>query len=352
MRLITVFFVLLLSGCAATKFTEGTQSVSQLELRHGSTSGHYLLIDSNNQVVSSAEANSSVLIFSLSRDDRLDNCVAVVDSKSKPATDTPFIFISLHSVYQELVAERGSLAAGIGEAHNRSMALRQQSQSVRAELAANRAYSNQSCVLPAMAPVPPPPALKCNNPDECRQEGAAICYTHFIGTQGCGIALDRLGIPGILSSPGCSMLAASLAHEKYDLGDAFFAMVVGAVDDKASEMMKSKDVGDQVVGAAVKGIILATEIGEAQSCTENFVKTEYGVPVDEWQSSVNRIRAEPGQLQSACQSDVARLSSLATAIQQADAAAIERERQLVGLDGRIRLLEAARKPLEYCTARR
>jgi hypothetical protein len=191
MRSATVFFVLLLSGCAATKFTEGTQSVSQLELRHGSSSGHYLLIDTNRQVISSAEANSSGLNFNLPRNYRLDNCVAVVDSKFKPATDTPFIFISSHSVYQELVEERASLSSGIGENRNRSMSLRQQSQSIQTELASNRAYSNQSCLLPATAPVPPPPALKCNSPGECNQEGAAICYTHFIGTQGCGVAFSR-----------------------------------------------------------------------------------------------------------------------------------------------------------------
>lgn len=178
--------------------------MSQLELRHGSTSGHYLLIDTNHQIISRAEANSSGLKFNLPGNYRLDDCVAVVDSKFKAATDSPFIFISLHSVYQELVEERASLSSSIGESRNRSMSLRQQVQSMQSGLASNRAYSNQGCLLPATAPVPPPPALKCNSPGECSQEGAAICYTRFIGTQGCSVAFSHLGVPGILNSPGCS----------------------------------------------------------------------------------------------------------------------------------------------------
>src|SRR5882757_5807224 len=188
MRVATVFFVLLLSGCAATKFTDGTQSVSQLELRHGSTRGRYLLIDTNHQVIATADANSSGMTFNLPKNYRLDNCVAVVDSKFKPETYTPFIFISLHSVYQALVEERGTMSSGVAAARNRSLSARQESQSVRAGLASNRAYSNESCVLPASAPVPAPPALKCSSESECRQEGAGICYTRFIGTQGCSIA--------------------------------------------------------------------------------------------------------------------------------------------------------------------
>ena len=153
--------------------------------------------------------------------------------------------------------------------------------------------------LPKQRRLPPEPYTKCNSYGECLEEGGAICYSRFIGVEGCGLALRELNVSGMLASPGCAAAAANIAGEKYDMDDAFVDLLHGVADDVGTNLVKSESWFDNVLGVVVLGLNYGAKLDNARQCTDNFVERNYG-PRRRWLSTVNEIRAEPDKTKSQC----------------------------------------------------
>ena len=125
-------------------------------------------------------------------------------------------------------------------------------ESTKNKLNRNRAFSDRSCHLPKEKLWPREPYTKCDSHNECLEEGGAICYSRFIGLEGCALALKELKVSGMLSSPGCAAAAAEIAGEKYDMDDAFVDFLHGVADDVGGELMKSDSFLDNLLDDGVK----------------------------------------------------------------------------------------------------
>ncbi len=215
-----MLLTLLLTSCATT-LSSGTQSISSVELNVSrSDNKSYYLVDRSRRRVASGVARSGKLVFELPRQANrfVDECVAIVEHTGKPALDDKrYLFLSSRSAYQNNSKEREQLVAAQNEEQRQERMANDQLKAAHARLRSNRAYVNAICTRPVQAAIPARPHIRCATYEECLQDGAAICFSRYLGVKGCGMALSEFKIPGFLSSPSCAAIAAKLLGEKYEL---------------------------------------------------------------------------------------------------------------------------------------
>jgi len=347
LRAIRLVAALVLGGCATTVDT-GSQSVNdvQLQISNG-PDGVYSMVDVQNRVVSRATKLSGRLVFALPSGTYLESCVRVFDPKQKPIFADRWVSLTVRTAYQGLYAERQKLSAVSLEDDKRQQAVTNQYRQASARLAANRAFSANQCVRPTQLAIPPAPRVKCTDHAACQQEAAAICFSRYLGNKGCAKAFDALKMPGLLSSPACSAMAAQLAREKYDLSDAFVDAILGALDDSGRQLRQSSDKGDVAIGRVIGLFNEAYQLNEAWTCTKGLVEREYG-PYERWQREASRIGEEPQTLMRSCQQDVQLVVDLgpqATAAQSRSQASAARVRST---EAAISALLQERRPLDWC----
>lgn len=338
---------LILVGCATTVDT-GSQSVNdvQLQISNG-PDGVYRMVDLRNRLVASASKQSGRLVFNLPNGVYLESCVRVFDPKQTPLFADRWLSLTARTAHQNLYAERQKLSLASLEDDKLQRTLTDQYKQARARLASNRAFTANQCVRPAQLAIPSAPKVKCTDRAACQQEAAAICFSRYLGNKGCAKAFDALKMPGLLSSPACSAMAAQLAREKYDLSDAFVDAILGALDDSGRQLRQSSDKGDVALGVVIGLFGEAYQVNEAWTCTNGLVEREYG-PYERWRREASRIVEEPQTLMRSCQQDVqlaVDLGPQVTAAQGKARASAERVRSIeVGMSA----LTQERKSLDWC----
>ena len=293
-----LILIVFLSGCAVKPVTSIQSKDSLVISLSSSDKDRYRLVDQRGKTVTTASGKSAKLSFRVPDNANLNQCFAVVDGKGKRLSDDRYKF-SLINEYRAVArytrtldAEREAYLKKLDQDKNRL-------DNTIAQLDRNRAFSDRRCHLPKQRRLPPEPYTKCNSYGECLEEGGAICYSRFIGVEGCGLALRELNVSGMLASPGCAAAAANIAGEKYGMDDAFVDLLHGVADDVGTNLVKSDSWFDNVLGVVVLGLNYGVKLDNARQCTDNFVERNYG-PRRRWLSTVNEIRAEPDKTKSQC----------------------------------------------------
>lgn len=344
--------VFLLSGCATSGGRSyariaGTATVNTLEIEAPrSSSNTYYLFDGSQQTVARAVSANGQIRFLLPQNRYVGECVAVFDDRGRALwDDRRKIRLAARSEHQEAWRQKQAIRTDSEAAAATERRTRQQREAAEGRLRANPAHSVGTCRRLSPQPVPPRPTVRCASYDECLQDGAAICYTRYFGSKGCGMALDEFEIPGLLSSPGCAAAAAELAGDKYELGDAFVDALHGMIGDTGKKMMRSDDFLSQLLGLAVTLGNEYAQLEQAKTCANRFAERQF-TPLRTWAAQVEQRRAEPERLLADCQRDVAELRRVgqpAAAPSAADTAA-----RLRALDSRIAQLERERHPISWC----
>ena len=296
---------ILISGCAVKPIsTNHSFSNLQIQLSKNDKSD-YLLIDSENNVVSKANGNNGVLDFSIPIDANTSQCFYILNKKKEEPIfkDTPYFWLPLSDQYKILYYKKKNLEVEENEIIRKINNYQRSYEDELVRLKKNRAFSNDRCVLPSMKTFPDEPYTICKDEVECYEEGAAICYSRFFGTEGCGIALHEYNMPGLLSSPLCSAIAADLAGEKYNMDDAIVDFLHGLADDYSDSLLKSESIWENLWGLVVKGTNYYVKFEKSELCTNSFVEYHYG-PRRIWLEEVQRIMEEPQQTKSKCVSTV------------------------------------------------
>jgi len=125
---------------------------------------------------------------------------------------------------------------------------------------------------------------------------------------------------------------------------------VGAIDDQASELLKSNRIEDTVMGGLMKLAIAVKEVSDAQTCVGDFAKVQYDEPMQKWESEVDRIRAEPVDLENSCQRDAQHLAEVVPSIQAAESNAASQEARVKALDAKMLQFASSRLPITWCVA--
>lgn len=288
------------SGCAVTPGTP-IQSTNKLVIPlSGSDSKVYRLVDRTGAVVSRSLGNRNKLDFLIKENLNLNQCFRILNEKGKNIYEgnSAFALPRLLEYRQSATIVEEIIAARNEEVRGQDGAKFLYSQT-RDLLENNRAFKDRRCYLPAERKLPPRPWTKCTSRSQCLEEGGAICYSRFLGTEGCAIALRQLNVAGMLSSPGCAAAAANLAGEKYDMDDAFVDFLHGAVDDVGTGMMEGESLLGNFLGLVLVGGNYVVKVEKAEQCTSRFVQKHYG-PLSRWHGAVQNIQAEPKRTLDAC----------------------------------------------------
>lgn len=348
LRLLLLLPSALLAACAAP-VKQGTYTYNTLELEFPRNDpGPYSLSNTGGGFIANSTAGYGKLSFTLPVDRPIAACVMVTDRAGRTVLENrTAIHLPMRLEYQDLLRRRQSLLLEQKSAFSNAESIRSQRDAENAKLQSNRAYSAGKCLQPAPLPLPPKPIAKCGSQRECLQDGAAICFSRYLGTKGCGIAMSEFKIPGLLSSPGCAAAAAKLAGEKYDLGNAFVDALHGLAEDTARDLMKSRNAGDVILGAVIGGTTQAIQLMEAKTCTDKFVVRHFA-PLRQWTARVEQIKAESGQLWAACQSQLQAMPALEQRLVAARARGREIEQQVVATNATLARLERERRSIEWC----
>jgi hypothetical protein len=218
---------------------------------------------------------------------------------------------------------------------------------VRSSLSGNRAWASASCSVPYQRQYPPKPATRCDSRDECLQEAGAMCFTRFLGAEGCGLAASELRVSGILASPACGAIAAQLAEQEYGLGEAFVDAIHGAVDDWARGKVEQGGFWNTLVGVVGYGANKYVQLQEANACASQIFQREYA-PLERWLNEVGHIQSEPQRLYQSCSSDHATLQAQSSLLSSAVANQNQLGNNVVLLDKQLTQLEGKREPLSFC----
>ena len=291
--------VAFISGCSVSPVTSIQTSSNLIVSLSGTTKNKYTLIDANNKIISEDYGDDGELNFDIPRTADTEACFHIVGSKGENLGGRSYGLPLINEFrkvekYKSLIEERYNYKL------RQYSELNKKFQDIKISLEGHSAFSNRRCHLPAQRPLPPMPRTRCGTYGECLEEGAAICYSRFIGTEGCSMALKELNVAGVLSSPGCAALAADLAGEKYGMEDAFVDALHGIVDDIGGGLLKSDSLADNVLGLLVLGANYGVKLDKARACTNNFVQHFYG-PKMVWYQRVREIRLEPEAIKSNCE---------------------------------------------------
>ena len=295
-----VLVCIMLSGCSIKPVsTLHTYKDLQVKLSQADKSW-YRLVDEKRRLVSKSTGVNGVLNFGISGRTDVSQCFYVINKKGENIFGgTSRISLSLIAEYRKINAEKQALERKRDRNERADKRYRSKYKSDWKSLRANRAFKNKTCHTPAQGPIPRKPVTKCATEKQCREEGGAICFSQFLGSEGCGIALKKLKIPGLLSSPGCAAAAAELANQKYNMDDALVDLLHGVVDDVADSLIESNSGWDQFWGVVAKGLSYGVKLNKAQECTNAFVNRYYG-PKHRWLNEVKRIQNEPRLTKNRC----------------------------------------------------
>lgn len=295
--MLVVTFVVL-SGCVV-KPIKSIQTNERLVISLSSSDkDEYKLINQYGRVIARDSGEDKELSFRIPYSANLNQCYSISNSKGKHLSDNLYR-LSLVNEYRTIDKYKNNLEKHLKNLSDNNKLYNRYFESTKNKLNRNRAFSNRSCHVPKERPWPRKPYTKCNSDTECLEEGGAICYSRFMGLEGCSLALKELNVAGMLSSPGCAAAAAEIAGEKYDMDDAFVDFLHGVTDDAGRGLMKSDSVWDNLLGIFVVGINYGIKLDKARQCTNNFVETHFG-PKRRWIEAVNEIRAEPKKTKSQC----------------------------------------------------
>jgi len=244
--------ILSLSACSVVpERTLETRERVIVELSGASDEVYYLVGRDGRRYAASVNYNDK-LHFRVNTQVSGSGCYFIAnDDGDVFSKDPKFFALNKISGYQNLQSRYSYYQREIQAAKNTNRSHAIQMSRVISSLGQTRAYQNGSCERPRRKPYPPMPKVKCGTHAQCTEEGSAICFTRFVGSEGCSYALSEYKVPGLLSSPGCAALAAELAEEKYELGDAFVDAIHGVVDDIAREQMNSDSILSQAFGAVI-----------------------------------------------------------------------------------------------------
>lgn len=296
--IILVITIVFLSGCAV-KSTKTIQTNERLVVSLSSSdTDQYKLINQYGRVISRDSGEDKELSFRIPYSADLNQCYSISNSKGKHLSDNMYR-LSLVNEYRTIDQYKKNLEKLLKKSSDKNKRYNRNLESTKNNLNTNRAFSNRSCHVPKEKPWPRKPHTKCNSHTECLEDGGAICYSRFMGLEGCSLALKELKVSGMLSSPGCAAVAAEIAGEKYDMDDAFVDFLHGVADDVGGDLMKSDSVWDNLLGVLVVGANYGIKLDKARQCTNNFVETHFG-PKRRWIQTVNEIRAEPKKTTSRC----------------------------------------------------
>lgn len=341
--------VVVLSGCASP-LTSGVGSAGTLEFKTSERNGTPFRAADRGRVIAAARAQGGSVTFQLPAARDTGPCVSIHNAEGKN------VFPNGASVYTAVRAELKETSDQLQRANAELSESRRSDPrlliaSTQERLTNNRAFVNQQCTQPEQRAIPNKPVTRCTSRQECVQDGAAICFTRYLGEKGCGAAFSEFRVPGILSGPGCAAAAAKLAGEKYELGDAFVDAMMGIIEDAGASLRESDSLLDNILGGAIRLGAEAKKQSDARSCTDSFVRRHFG-PLEAWQANVQSIVTEPERLFASCQKDHDSLPLLAmTLIMSTIPANTDRlEEKVAELRRRQRTLEAERRPLEFCKA--
>ena len=211
----------------------------------------------------------------------------------------------------------------------------------------NRAYRNKGCYLPPQRALPVEPKTACSDLKECREEGSLICYSKFLGAEGCTIAAKKYDIPGLLSAPACSAFVAEIAGDKYGMGDAVLDFFQGYIDDYADTQIKNGSFMNQVGGWLLKGANLYGKTERAELCVDSFVEKHLG-PKLSWEKYAERIIAEPKQTRKRCYSMLGDVNYYNDKIKEIDRKVYELEKQFDLVNVEYKKLIEERSPIIFC----
>lgn len=316
-----IFLLSILSGCASVP-RSAVQTSSGAEVTLSRPDDRmYLLVNESGRIVSRAYGDTATLRFDLPTEASAGQCFQIVRDDGRNIFSDQRFSLPLAARYREFgEASQQSEAQARRWRADADRARQRRAQSNQ-QLRANRAYNGSTCALPSPRNLPPIPDTRCTSEAECTEEGAAICFTRFLGLEGCSLALKEVNVSSFLANPSCAAVAAQLAGEKYEMDDAFVDFIHGVVDDVADELIQSDSLLDQIIATGIKAASLGVKLNNARTCTQNFVQTYYG-PRRTWAAEVERIRAEPASLLRDCQSSQ---SAIATADRD-ERAALDAER--------------------------
>jgi hypothetical protein len=337
--------VLFLTGCATT-VSEGWGTANGIELSVSSSETRNFYLIDGRQAISSAQARGGKIAFALPTNRNIGSCLAVIDQTGKSVLPNrsllkPSVRVEFQNATSALQAASRELDAAIAADPSSRI------DAAERRLRGNRAFVAQSCERPAQRPIPARPSVRCSSERECQQEGAAICYTRYIGEKGCGKAMSDLGISGILSSPGCAAAAARLARDKYDLNDAFIDALVGAISDAGRNLRRSDDWADNLFGVLIGAGSELYQLNQAQSCTSSFVDRHYG-PLKVWQRRSDEIVSEPEELLASCRQNLQSLATLRRAAEQSPSLVPAWAQRVDQLKTNIDRLRRSRQAIEWC----
>lgn len=298
-----MFFVfLLISSACSVQPKNITEYYDHIEVTLEKNSSKTMnLVAEDGEYISSAKPNGNTVRLNVPENIDHDQCFSIANHKGKPFSDFSSLQLTLPMEYKELSDQLKIVVAEITRAENRRDKNNEIASNKIQELNSNRAFNGYSCSTPAQRQLPARPNVACDSENECISEGAAICYSRFIGTEGCALAAREHNIAGILSSPSCSLIAANLAGEKYGLDSAIVDALHGVADDWTISLLKEESLMSKAFGLFVGSINYGVKISKAQQCTNNFVNHHY-TPLEQWQNRVDYIRSEPLRIQSSCES--------------------------------------------------
>ena len=337
----------LLSGCAST-LSSGVSSLNTIDFKTSLRDGTSLRLADNNRVIAVGQARAGSVTFALPKSANISSCLSIHDVKGenvfgKNVLIQPVVRIEMQKISQDL--QRTNIEFSESQKIDPRFLLA----NAKRRIAENRAFVDGACILPEQRPIPQRPQTRCSSRQECEQEGAAICFTQYIGEKGCAMAFSELRMPGLLSSPSCAATAAKLAGEKYELGHAVVDAITGMIDDIGGNLRDSDDLGDNILGWVIGAAVEVGQLSQARSCKNSFIEKHYE-PLESWKSNVRDITSEPEKLLASCQADRNSLPSLESAlITSTIPANTDRlETAVVELTKRHKMLETERLPVQFC----
>ena len=302
LKYVTLFIILAvsLSGCSIHPKSAVQTKDSLVISLSGSANNNYFLIDERGRIVSQDSAKDGELTFSIPANVDTKSCLLVQDQKGKKLTESSYQ-ITFIDQYRSLDNYKQFLESAVARKVQEHADLNRNFQDVKIRMEGHNAYSNRRCHLPDQREIPERPITRCGSYNECLEEGGAICFSRFIGSEGCSMALKEINISGMLASPACSATAARLAGDKYDMDDVFVDFLHGVADDAGGKLIKSESWFDKTLGVLVIATNYGLKLENARNCTNNFVQTYYG-PMLVWQQQVREIQLEPERIKANCES--------------------------------------------------
>jgi hypothetical protein len=292
--------ILVFSGCAVRPVATIQTNDSLRIALSGAKKGSFKMLDSTGNLIAEDGGEDGELEFRVPGSKNVRGCVYIEDENGKKLGKEKYELFLIDK-FRQVDGRKKNLENVHDIKSKQYSVLDKNYQDIKIRMEGHAAFSDGRCHLPESRPLPPEPVTRCSSYDECLEEGAAICYSRFIGAEGCALALKEVKVSGLLASPSCAAIAAKIAGDKYDMGDAVIDVIRGAADDYSDRLINSNSWLDKIGGVLVKIANSGYGLYEARLCTNNFVQRHYG-PKIVWQQTVDEITQEPQSIKSNCES--------------------------------------------------